>query len=65
MKPMDISKLSLAELKATVYDQLVLIERAQKNVQALNQEIIGRGDPLPQIKKEKAEKDDGNNRRGK
>lgn len=35
----DISKLSLIELKALVYDEVAKLEQAQKNIQALNFEI--------------------------
>ena len=36
---MDITKMSVTELKALVYDRLALIERNQKEIQALNAEI--------------------------
>ncbi len=36
---MDITKMSLVELKALAYDQLAIIENAQKNIQAINQQM--------------------------
>jgi hypothetical protein len=36
---MDITKLSLTELKALAYDQLVEQERTQKNLTAINKQI--------------------------
>ena len=35
----DITKMSLVELKALVYDQLITIENCHKNVQAINVQI--------------------------
>lgn len=39
---MDITSLSEIELKAMVYDRLAFIENAQKEIQALNQELAAR-----------------------
>lgn len=36
---MDLSKLSLNELKVLAYDELVRIEQAQSNLRFINQEI--------------------------
>ena len=36
---MDITALSQTELKALAYDQLATIETAQKNLQAINQQL--------------------------
>lgn len=36
---MDISKMSIVELKALAFDELVKIEMANKNLQTLNQTI--------------------------
>ena len=36
---MDITTLSQTELKALAYDQLATIETAQKNLQAINQQL--------------------------
>ena len=36
---MDITALSQTELKALAYDQLATIEAAQKNLQAINQQL--------------------------
>ena len=38
----NIKDLSVVELKALAYDQLALLERAQRNIQTINQEIAGR-----------------------
>jgi hypothetical protein len=39
---MDISKLSLTELKALAYDMLSTIDQAQRNLTSINQEIAKR-----------------------
>lgn len=39
---MDITKLSLNELKALAYDQVVLLNRTQGNIKAIEQEIVKR-----------------------
>lgn len=36
---MDITKMTVTELKALAYDTFAQIEQAQKNLQAINQEI--------------------------
>lgn len=42
---MDLSKMTDIEIKAAVYDQMVIAESAQKNIQALNQELRKRSKP--------------------
>ncbi len=37
---MDISKLSVTELKAAAYDLLATLEQAQKNLKVVNQAIV-------------------------
>lgn len=44
---MDITTLSITELKALAYDQFVLIEQTQKNIAAINAEIAKRNTPAP------------------
>lgn len=36
---MDITKLSLVELKAAIYDQMVIIEQAQQNIRTINERV--------------------------
>lgn len=43
---MDIKKLSIQELKAFAYDQLVLIEQGQANIKIINAEIAERNKPM-------------------
>jgi hypothetical protein len=40
----EMTKLSLEQLKAMVYDHLVMLEQTQKNLQLLNEEIKSRGE---------------------
>lgn len=42
----DLTKMSLEQLKAFAYDQLAVIENAQRNLQTINQEIAKRP-PMP------------------
>ena len=36
---MDITKMTITELKALAYDQLVELERVQTNIKAINEQI--------------------------
>lgn len=42
---MDITALSLTELKAMVYDEMAKVELSQRNMQILNAEIAKRNAP--------------------
>lgn len=42
---MDLSTATITELKAAVYDQMVIVENAQKNIQILNQAIAKKTAP--------------------
>lgn len=44
---MDLTKMSVTELKSLAYDQLVMIENIQKNLVAINQEISKRDKEKP------------------
>lgn len=46
---MDITKLSVVELKAMVYDEMFKTEMARKNIELLNMEITKRGEALPGV----------------
>jgi hypothetical protein len=46
MKTVDITTLSVIELKAMVYDEMIIVERAQANIQALNQEIAKKSETM-------------------
>ncbi len=54
---MDITKMTVIELKALVYDFIVNVENAQKNIKAINQEIEKRNQEVKpeEEKKEPAE----------
>lgn len=39
MNPIDITKLTVVELKALAYEEMLKIEGAQRNLQVLQQEI--------------------------
>ena len=41
---MDITKLTITELKAMVYDELIKLENCQNNIKTLNEEIKKRGE---------------------
>ncbi len=43
---MDISKLSVTELKAIAYDLLATLEQAQKNLKVVNQAIVESKTPV-------------------
>lgn len=45
---MDLSTMTITELKAAVYDQLILAEQAQKNIQVLNQAIATKSQVVTQ-----------------
>ncbi len=48
-----ITKMSTTELKALAYDQLVITEQAQKNIQAINSELAKRAaEPVTETSKE-------------
>lgn len=52
---MDLTKMSVQELKALAYDQLAAMENIQKNLGAINQEIVKkisaeRGASIPEKK---------------
>jgi hypothetical protein len=36
---MDLTKLKIEQLKAMAYDQIVILEQTQRNIQVLNAEI--------------------------
>jgi hypothetical protein len=42
---MDITKLSVTELKALAYEQVEIVERGRMNLQALQAEIAKRDEP--------------------
>lgn len=42
---MDLTKMSDVEIKALAYDQMVVIENAQRNIQLINQELKNRQQP--------------------
>lgn len=44
---MDLTTLSEIEIKAMAYDRLAFIETAQREIQALNQELVARKNKLP------------------
>lgn len=53
-KQVDLSKLTVDQLKSLAYDQMAVIEQSQRNLQALNQEIANRGQQKPpKVKTEK------------
>lgn len=39
---MDLNAMNLTELKAAIYDQMVVAEQTQKNIQILNQTIASK-----------------------
>jgi ribosomal protein L4 len=45
MENIDLTKLNIQELKAFIYDNLVVAERCQKNIQLANQEINNKSVP--------------------
>ncbi len=49
---MDITNLSVVELKALAFDTLVVIENSQKNLQLINQEINKKINEPKDIKEE-------------
>jgi hypothetical protein len=49
---MDISKLTLVELKALAYDQVLLLTRTQNNLAMIEQEIQKRQTIEPEVKDE-------------
>lgn len=50
---MDISKLSVTDLKALAYDRLATIERAQADLNIINQEIAKKQSEVEQTPKSK------------
>lgn len=52
---MDITALSQTELKALAYDQLATIETAQKNLQAINQQLQKLGQATEDVTEEVVE----------
>ena len=42
---MDLTKMSVTELKALAFDQIKLSEQTQANIRAINQEIIKKEQP--------------------
>lgn len=44
---MDLTKLTIEQLKALAYDSIVDLERIQNNLKFLNEEISKRKTPLP------------------
>lgn len=49
---MNIKELSIIELKGLCYDQLIVLENAQANIKAINQEIMSRPVPKAEDKPE-------------
>ncbi len=42
---MDVTKLTVEQIKSMAYDQIVLLEQTQRNLQILNAEIAKRNEP--------------------
>jgi len=55
----DITKSSVMELKALVYDELARVEMAQANMKTLNQEIARRSAENPPAIAKKTEEKEG------
>ena len=49
---MDVTKLSVEQIKSMAYDQIVLLEQTQRNLQILNTEIAKRNEPKVEPKAE-------------
>lgn len=45
MEPKSIKDCTVTELKAFAYDRVLIIEKAQKELQIINQELAGRNQP--------------------
>jgi len=50
---MDITKISVAELKALAYDSLVQLDAIQKNLQIINAELAKRNESPKGVKEDK------------
>ena len=46
-KTLDVTTLSIAELKVLAYDQIAAFEGAQANLRIINEEIARRNQPAP------------------
>jgi hypothetical protein len=53
---MDITKLSVVELKALAYDELVKVEQSQKNLVLINQQITKLSQEQPKVEAPKETK---------
>jgi hypothetical protein len=47
---MDLNSMTITELKAAVYDQMIIAESTQKNIQILNQTISSKSAEFPTTK---------------
>jgi hypothetical protein len=52
---MDISQMTLEQLKALAYDQLVILNQTQANINVIQAEIKKRGEQQPAAEAPKAE----------